>query len=52
MNRIEEQARYYQNLPLHNRNIKAVVHLEDAEDILFWKNQLQKALPATYHFIT
>ncbi|MCR4769029.1 MAG: DUF4435 domain-containing protein [Bacteroidaceae bacterium] len=52
MNRIEEQARYYQNLPLHNRNIKAVVHLEDAEDILFWNNQLQKALPATYHFIT
>lgn len=52
MNRIEEQARYYRNIPLRDRNIKAVVHLEDAEDILFWSNQLQKAFPATYHFIT
>jgi flagellar biosynthesis/type III secretory pathway protein FliH len=32
MNRIEEQARYYQNLPLRDRTIKAVVHLEDEED--------------------
>ena len=52
MNRIEEQARYYRNIPLRNRSIKAVVHLEDAEDKLFWSNQLQKAFPATYHFIT
>ena len=52
MNRIEEQARYYRNIPLRDRNIKSVVHLEDAEDILFWSNQLQKAFPATYHFIT
>ena len=52
MNRIEEQARYYRNIPLRDRSIKAVVHLEDAEDILFWSNQLQKAFPATYHFIT
>ena len=51
MNRIEEQARYYQNLPLRDRSIKAVVHLEDAEDELFWKNQLQNASPATYHFL-
>ena len=51
MNRIEEQARYYQNLPLRDRRVKAVVHLEDAEDELFWKNQLQKASPATYHFL-
>ena len=28
MNRIEEQARYYRNIPLRNRSIKAVVHLE------------------------
>ena len=52
MNRIEEQARYYRNIPLRNRNIKAVVHLEDAADKLFWNHQLQKAFPATYHFIT
>lgn len=52
MNRIEEQARYYRNIPLRNRSVKAVVHLEDAEDKLFWNLQLQKAFPATYHFIT
>jgi hypothetical protein len=52
MNRIEKQARYYRNIPLRDRNIKAVVHLEDAEDKLFWDLQLQKAFPATYHFIT
>ena len=51
MNRIEEQARYYQNLPLLDRSIKAVVHLEDAEDELFWNHQLQKASPASYHFL-
>ena len=52
MNRIEEQARYYRNIPLRNRSIKAVVHLEDAEDMLFWNLQLQNAFSATYHFIT
>ena len=51
MNRIEEQARYYQNLPLRDRGVKAVVHLEDAEDEVFWNHQLQKASPATYHFL-
>ena len=51
MNRIEEQARYYQNLPLRDRRVKAVVHLEDAEDELFWNHQLQKASPAIYHFL-
>lgn len=52
MNRIEEQARYYRNLPLRDRSIKAVVHLEDAEDMLFWNNQLQNVSPATYRFLT
>lgn len=52
MNRIEEQARYFRNIPLRDRKFKAVIHLEDAEDKLFWSNQLQKAFPATYHFIT
>ena len=51
MNRIEEQARYYQNFPLRDRGVKAVVHLEDAEDEVFWNHQLQKASPATYHFL-
>lgn len=52
MNRIEKQARYYRNIPLRDRSIKAVVHLEDTEDILFWSNQLQEVFPANYHFIT
>lgn len=52
MNRIEEQARYYRNLPLRDRSIKAVVHLEDSEDILFWKHQLQNVSPANYLFLT
>ena len=52
MNKIEDQAKYYNNLPLRDRSIKAVVHLEDSDDILFWDNQLQNAFPATYHYIT
>ena len=52
MNRIEEQARYYRNLPLRDRSIKAVVHLEDSEDILFWKHQLQSVSPANYRFLS
>lgn len=51
MNRIEEQARYFRNIPLRDRSIKAVVHLEDAEDKLFWNNQLQKAFSGKYLFI-
>lgn len=52
MNRIEEQARYYRNLPLRNRSIKAVVHLEDTEDKLFWNHQLQSIVPAKYLFVS
>ena len=44
MNRIEEQARYYRNIPLRNRSIKAVVHLEDAEDMLFWNPSTSERL--------
>lgn len=51
MNRIEAQARYYHNFPLRYRNIKAVVHVEDSEDIPFWNHQLQNVLPASYHFL-
>lgn len=51
MNRIEEQARYYSNIPLRDRNIKAVVHLEDTEDIAFWDYQLQIVSPARYLFV-
>ncbi len=51
MNRIKDQARYYQNLTLRDRTIKAVVHLEDEEDKVFWDYQLQHAAPATYHYL-
>lgn len=51
MNRIENQARYYRNLPLRDRSIKAVVHLEDSEDTLFWNHQLQNASPAKYLYL-
>ena len=52
MNRIEEQARYYRNIPLRDRSIRAVVHLEDSDDKAFWNNQLQNVLPANYHYVT
>lgn len=51
MNRIEEQARYYRNLPLRDRSIKAVIHLEDSEDVPFWDHQLQNVSPAKYKFL-
>lgn len=50
MNRIEEQVRYYRIFTLRDRSIKAVVHLEDSEDILFWNHQLH-ALPAKYLYL-
>ena len=52
MTRIEEQAQYYKNLLLRDRSIKAVVHLENAEDERFWNNQVQNASPAKYFFLT
>ena len=39
MNRIEAQANYYKNIPLRDRRIKAVVHVEDKDDIAFWNTQ-------------
>lgn len=52
MDRIYQQAQYFSNLPLRDRSIKAVVHLEDSDDVPFWSNQLQKAYPAKYRFLT
>lgn len=52
MNRIYQQALYYSNIPLRDRSIKAVVHLENIDDIPFWSNQLQEAHPAKYRFLT
>ena len=36
---------------MRDRSIKAVVHLEDAEDERFWNYQLQTASPANYLFL-
>ena len=44
MDRIEAQARYFRNLPFRDRSIKAVVHLEDTDDISFWSHQLKKCI--------
>ena len=48
MNRIYQQALYYSNIPLRDRSIKAVVHLENTDDVPFWNNQLQEAHPGRY----
>lgn len=48
MNRIYQQALYYSNIPLRDRSIKAVVHLENTDDVPFWNNQLQETHPGRY----
>lgn len=52
MDRIYQQAQYFSNLPLRDRSIKAVVHLEDSDDVPFWSNQLRNIYPAKYRFLT
>lgn len=52
MSRIEDQANYYKNIPLRDRSIKAVVHVEDNEDREFWDNQFQNVSSGNYHFIS
>lgn len=52
MDRIYQQAQYFSNLPLRDRSIKAVVHLEDSDDVSFWSNQLRNIHPAKYRFLT
>ena len=52
MDRIYQQAQYFSNLPLRDRSIKAVVHLEDSDDVPFWSNQLRSIQPAKYRFLT
>lgn len=37
---------------MRDRSIKAVVHLENTDDIPFWSNQLQEAHPAKYQFLS
>jgi hypothetical protein len=47
-NLIEEQALDFANVHYINRKIKASVHLEDWEDVLFWDTMIQR-MP-TYMF--
>ena len=48
---ILSQARYYNNLPLIKRDVRSVVHLEDAEDETFWDTILQRVRPGNYHYL-
>ena len=52
-NRYQSQARYFDNLLLIDRYLKAAVHLEGGDDILFWDALLHRIDPmANFKFIT
>ncbi len=48
----KEQARYFANVPLMQRDIIASVHLEDDDDKTFWDAMLQSCHTGQYKFIT
>lgn len=48
---ILSQARHYNNLPIIKRDIRSVVHLEDAEDEPFWNTIIQRVRPGKYHYV-
>ena len=48
----QEQARYFANVPLMQRDIIASVHLEDDDDKCFWEAMLQSRHTGQYKFIT
>lgn len=48
----KQQAQYFANVPLMQRNIIASVHIEDGEDKTFWNAMLQSHHPGLYYFIT
>ena len=49
--RIREQAEYFANIPLIERNVRASVHLEAEADVLFWDMMLQRYRPGKYNYI-
>ena len=51
-NNILSQARHYSNLPIIKRDVRSVVHLEDAEDETFWDTILQRVRPGKYHYVS
>lgn len=48
---IRSQARHYNNLPIIKRDIRSVVHLEDAEDEPFWNAIIQRVRPGKYLYL-
>ena len=48
----QEQAQYFANVPLMQRDIIASVHLEDDDDKTFWDAMLQSRHTGQYKFIT
>lgn len=50
-NLIEQQAIDFANVPLIQRGIKASVHLEDWEDVLFWDTMIQRVSPGHYNYL-
>lgn len=51
-NVFQEQAQYYRNIPLIERDVVASVHLENAEDKRFCDAILQRHHPGRYYFIS
>ena len=48
---IEQQAIDFANVPIIQRGIKASVHLEDWEDVLFWDTMIQRVSPGRYNYL-
>lgn len=51
-NNIESQARNFARIPIYNKKYRAVVHLEDEEDKVFWDRRLQQVQKGRYLYIT
>lgn len=47
-NLIEQQALDFANVPIIQRGVRASVHLEDWEDVLFWDTMIQRVQPGRY----
>lgn len=47
-----ELAEYYTNIPITDKNIRSVVHLEDESDEYFWNTLLQKYRPGNYFYVS
>lgn len=50
-NLIEQQALDFANVPIIQRGVRASVHLEDWEDVLFWDTMIQRIHPGRYNYL-